>query len=129
MSDKPNKIWDRLSEVLEVDNLDKMAETLHMNPNTLRGRKARGAIPYENIVQTLNWKQLVYVFKNEELSESGKGDGKNKNIDNRIVPARSQQPDLVEQLIGLLHRINDMAISNKTKIKFVDSLLNITETV
>ena len=47
-------IWSRLSEVLGADNLDEIAQKLGLNASTLRGRKAREAIPYEQIVHNLD---------------------------------------------------------------------------
>lgn len=140
MSNNTEYIWDRLLEVLEADNLEEMAEELQMNASTLRGRKARNAIPYENIIQYLDTQQLAYVLKGEEFSFkeiksqvhnqpiiNDEKEGEEEAETKDLSQTHSQQSDFEKQLVGLIQRIKDAPFSRQAKIQFVDSLINIAE--
>lgn len=128
------EIWDRLLEVLNADNLDETAKKLGINASTLRGRKARGAIPYENIVQKLDSKDLIYVLKNEKITSVG------NSFDPPDEPTLLQEIDDLDEirydsaesifenfLIGLIQKIETAPFSKAAKLKLIDSVIRIVE--
>jgi hypothetical protein len=141
---KEKQMWQRLLEVLKAENLDQAAQKLHMNASTLRGRKARNALPYDKIVHTLNGKQLVYVLKNEQVENLQKTNGKrifysktNEELQNRIKEKTKDyreelqvgeiKSDFETRLISLINRIKNAPFSNSTKLKVIDSIISINE--
>jgi hypothetical protein len=138
------QIWHRLLEVLRAENLDQAAQELHMNASTLRGRKARNALPYDKIVHKLNGKQLVYVFKNEEVENLQKTNGErvvyrrtNEELQQKIkekskkyseeLQIGKMKPDFETRLISLINRVKNAPFSNSTKLKVIDSIIAINE--
>lgn len=90
------KIFNRLLEVLNVDNLDKAAEKLHINPSTLRGRKARGAVPYKEIVQVLDENDLLYVLKGLESLDDQQSNEKDDPLEQEMRSSQVDELDEVE---------------------------------
>lgn len=135
---KQTNIWDRLLEALKADNLDDAAQKLDINASTLRGRKARGAIPYKNIVHNLDTADLIYVLKNEKLNKiGGKYSGnpawkeesallqKIRNSDE--LSHESTESVFEHFLVNLTQRIEDAPFSNVAKLQLIDSLVRIAE--
>ncbi|MCW9706274.1 hypothetical protein [Fodinibius salsisoli] len=116
-------IWSRLSEVLNADNLDEVAKKLGLNASTLRGRKAREAIPYEQIVQNLDVYDLVYVFKDKKI---------NKPVDlldgiNQKDIEKGNLSEIEQYLDKLVQDIEEGPFSSKFKLRMVASLMRIAD--
>lgn len=131
-------IWDRLKEVLEADNLDQVAEKLDMNPSTLRGRKSRGAIPYDEIVQKLDAKDLAYVLKGEKLDNNSNSGYESFKMVRTLVeepkrdikhwdPQQSKEASFENYVTDLMHRIESAPFSKQAKLRIIDSVIRIVE--
>ncbi len=111
-------IFNRLLEVLGAHNLDEAANKLDINPSTLRGRKSRGAVPFEEIVQKLNSKELVYVLKGDRIIEGKVAGG----VDPELLE------DAFERFsVGLVERIEAAPFSRAAKLRMIDALLRIVD--
>lgn len=136
MLNRSTNLWDRLLEVLEADNLDQAAEKLGLNPSTLRGRKARDAVPYEEIVQKLDAKELAYVLKNEKLdnsiSEEDLEPAENSYIRipeiDKFKTAEEAQVHYEKFATEVIDRVKDAPLSTNAKLSIVDSLIRIVGT-
>lgn len=118
-------VWNRLLKALDADNLDEAADKLDINPSTLRGRKARGSLPYDKIVHKLDAKMLVYVFKNEKISidsQSSDNTFNQKNLHYEISESAFEQ-----FLTDLTKRIEAAPFSTMAKLKIIDSIIHIVE--
>lgn len=129
-------VWKRLLKVIGAENLDQAANKLRINPSTLRGRKARNAIPYEEIIDCLDAGQIAYVFKNEKVRvlEDANLQDKNLPATKSIVTNSSDSlhPDPLiaeyeDLLTSLMQRIETASLSKRAKIRIVDSLIRIVE--
>lgn len=114
-------IWDRLAKVLEVDNLDELAHRLGLNASTLRGRKARGAIPYEQIIQNLDVYEMAYVFKEEKLDKSI---DLSELYDHSDID-KKRQAEFEQNLEELTETIKHGSFSLSFKIRVVATLVRI----
>lgn len=139
---KVTNVWDRLLEVFEADNLDQVAEKLGINSSTLRGRKARGALPYNEIVQIMDAKQLAYVLKNKHVENLTAVDdiespflaGQYQKLFSEGNNSRSEKinPGTVKSefehfLMSLMQRIENAPFSKQAKIQIIDTLICIVE--
>ena len=107
--------------MLEVNNLDDLAKELDINASTLRGRKARASIPYEKIVQKLDFDELVYVFKDKKLDELIK-------VSNFYEDKGLKKTNLIEverSLDELTQTIEQGPFSRAFKIRLVATVMRI----
>ncbi len=116
-------IWSRLSEVLGADNLDEIAQKLGLNASTLRGRKAREAIPYEQIVHNLDVYDLAYVFKDKKIDKTV---DLSDVIDHKDI-IKADLEELEQYLDELVQVIEKGPFSSKFKINIVATLMRIAE--
>lgn len=118
---KSTNIWGRLIEVLDADNLDEVAKKLDINASTLRGRKARGAVPYDKIVQKLNTEELAYVLKNKKIDNPTEKNTVTYNL------AEFKESTVEHFLTGLTKRIEDAPFSKMAKLQIIDSVISIVK--
>jgi hypothetical protein len=136
--------WRRLLEVLKAKNLDEAAQKLHMNASTLRGRKARNALPYDNIVHELNGKQLSYVLKNEYVVNLQETESEpivldlastehtikkrgNSNSFAKERPEERVKSKLEKRLVSLINNVENAPFSRSAKLMIIGSLISIGE--
>lgn len=65
--DNATIVFDRLVDVSNASNLEELADYLDIKYGTLRGKKARGSIPYEEIVEKCSSEELSYVLKGNKI--------------------------------------------------------------
>lgn len=116
-----NKIFDRLFEVLKVDSIDQAANKLDINASTLRGRKSRGAIPFEEIVQKLDACQLAYVLKGEVI------EGDTYKVDSLEYHYNSLKKNLEQSSVELTKKVEQAPLSPSTKLQIIASVMRIIE--
>lgn len=116
--DNSPEIFKRLLEVLGVKKLDEAAALLNINPATFRGRKSRGAVPYEEIIRKLNPDDLIYVLKGER---TGHKDLHFDDSGDRL------ENEFERFSIELIKRIEEAPFSRQAKLHIIDSLIRIVE--
>ncbi|CAN5256406.1 hypothetical protein BH23BAC3_BH23BAC3_32860 [soil metagenome] len=111
-------MFKRLLEVLGVKRLDEAAALLDMNPATFRGRKSRGAVPFEEIVRKLNANDLIYVLIGERVNQK---DPDSHDSGDRI------EDEFERFSVELIKRIEEAPFSRQAKLHLIDSLIRIVE--
>jgi hypothetical protein len=112
------KVFERLHEVLGVKKLDEAAVILGMNPATFRGRKSRGAVPFEELIRSLNTEDLLYVLKGERINQMNPG----------FPDSKGKIEDGFERFsVELIERIEVAPFSRQAKLRIIGALLRIVE--
>lgn len=101
-----------------MKRLDEAAALLDMNPATFRGRKSRGAVPFEEIVRKLNANDLIYVLIGERVNQK---DPDSHDSGDRI------EDEFERFSVELIKRIEEAPFSRQAKLHLIDSLIRIVE--
>lgn len=105
-------MFKRLLEVSNSDNLDELAAFLNVNESTLRGRKSRGSVPYDEIVEILNPIDLAYVLKGDRISH----DKLDKALNPKINSLEKWELENLQKQVILLRQRIDM-LKNPPKVR------------
>ncbi|MEX1011932.1 MAG: helix-turn-helix domain-containing protein [Balneolaceae bacterium] len=101
MSLDATSVLKRLKQLEKLRNLEEIADFLGMNASTLRSRKARNSIPYDEIIRNLGGAELLYVLKGESLLDDSSASDTNdlQQSDKSVyVPGRAGIPEMIRSL-------------------------------
>jgi hypothetical protein len=123
------KVYSRFQKVKNLSSLAEMADYLDIRRSTLRNRKSRNSIPYEEIVSKLSAPEYAYVFKNDEslLKETEEARNASYNSDveksSEIWPNDPVLKEFEQRVDEIVDLIMHGPFSRGLKIQLVKSLL------
>lgn len=103
-----------------MSNLDEVAEFLDLKSSTLRSRKSRGSIPYEEIISKLDVNEIGFVFKGP-LPEESTGSANEPESNYRNSTADEYEREVEE----LIHKINLAPFSRDLKLRLIDTIVEL----
>ncbi|MEQ9309720.1 MAG: hypothetical protein RLN90_09710 [Balneolaceae bacterium] len=130
-----NVIFERLKTLKNYTKDAEIADLLGIVVSTLRSRKSRNAIPYEELIANLSAEEFAFVMNGVELRRSeGDSNPLEENMVNEpssTYPIENIVPDdevsLSNFAAQVIARLEASPLSAKAKIQIVDSLIRIIQ--